>query len=165
MQFLAQVMPPDLGPAAGGCAWSVYMCQNNPGLCEEWDAAAGANQALVFAADDLMPAAVPEGKAVLLAEVSAAEFVTMEGGYDQARQSWPDRAGRPHRDILGQIGGQPSWVQYDETPACQGCGEPMSFVVQLEEGHDHSTSANFGGGCGYGFACWPCRKGAFCWQQ
>ncbi len=41
----------------------------------------------------------------------------------------------------------------------------MAFVVQLEEGHDYRTAANFGGaGRGYGFACQPCGTAAFLWQ-
>jgi hypothetical protein len=41
----------------------------------------------------------------------------------------------------------------------------MTFVVQLQEGHDDQNLANFGGGgCGYGFQCRPCRNAAFLWQ-
>ena len=92
-------------------------------------------------------------------------YVTMDGDYEQARQDWAGREGRPGHDVLGQLGGQPSWVQADETPACPGCAAPMSFAVQLEEGHDYRTAANFGGaGCGYGFTCQRCSAAAFLWQ-
>jgi hypothetical protein len=42
----------------------------------------------------------------------------------------------------------------------------MNFAVQLEEGHDYRTAANFGGGgCGYGFTCRPCGTASFLWQR
>jgi hypothetical protein len=47
MQFLAQVMLGDLGQEGRQGVLSVFICQNDPGLCEEWDPAAGGNQALV----------------------------------------------------------------------------------------------------------------------
>jgi len=69
-------------------------------------------------------------------------------------------------EVLGQVGGQPAWLQNDETPVCSVCDQPMSFVAQLEEGHDHQTAANFGGGgCGYGYRCDTCRNAAFLWQR
>ncbi|TKA10985.1 hypothetical protein FCI23_13535 [Actinacidiphila oryziradicis] len=58
-----------------------------------------------------------------------------------------------------------SWVQGDETPSCPLCARPMGFVARVEEGHDHRTAANFGGGgCGYAFVCASCGQGAFRWQ-
>lgn len=165
MQFLAQVMLADLAVDEWRGVLSIFMCQNSPGMCEEWDAVAGGNQALAFAAGGLVPASVPVGPATMLGEVSAVQCVRVSEDYDWARQAWPGREGRPSRDVLGQLGGEPSWVQADETPACPQCAKPMSFVVQLEEGH-YRTAANFGGGgCGYGFACQACGTAAFCWQR
>lgn len=41
----------------------------------------------------------------------------------------------------------------------------MSFMAQSEEGRDHRTEMNFGGGgCGYTSACAPCKEGSFLWQ-
>ncbi|MFB7113316.1 hypothetical protein [Streptomyces sp. NPDC056190] len=69
------------------------------------------------------------------------------------------------RDVLGQLGGVPSWLQHDETPACPSRAQPMSFMAQLEEGRDHRTAMNFGGGgCGYVFVCASCEEGSFLWQ-
>ena len=166
MRFLAQVMLGDLGMSAPQDVLLIFMCGNDPGMCEEWDAAAGGNHALVFAAGGrLAPAAVPADPDTVLAEVSAVRYVTMNADYDDARTAWAEREGRPAGDVLGQLGGQPAWIQNDETPACSQCGKPMGFVAQLEEGHDYRTAANFGGaGCGYGFACQPCGTAAFLWQ-
>ena len=165
MQFLAQIRLDDLDPRDAGLL-SIFMCQNDPGLCDEWDPTAGGNAAYVFPAEGLAPAAVPTDGETLLAEVSAVRLVVVEApDYDAARDHWatvPDR----RREVLGQVGGEPGWLQQDETPDCPGCGTAMSFVAQLEEGHDHRTDINFGGGgCGYGFRCTDCATAAFLWQR
>lgn len=126
---------------------------------------AGGNQAFLFPAEGLRAAVVPPGPATTLGEVSAVRYVTVQAGYGEARLSWAEREHRPQLDVLGQLGGEPSWVQGDETPSCPVCARLMSFTVQLEEGHDHRTAANFGGlGCGYGFTCRECGTAAFLWQ-
>jgi hypothetical protein len=85
------------------------MCQNDPGLCDEWDATAGGNRAFTFGADAVHLAASP-GDGMALLEKSCA--------------------------------------------------------VRFEEGHDHRTSMNFGGGgYGYGLRCRPCGTAAFLWQR
>jgi uncharacterized protein YwqG len=38
-------------------------------------------------------------------------------------------------DNLGtrtKLGGQPDWIQGDQTPHCSSCGEPMTFVAQID---------------------------------
>ncbi|WP_327174220.1 hypothetical protein OG599_02275 [Streptomyces sp. NBC_01335] len=50
MQFLAH-LPLDIGVVA------VFFRQNDPGMCDDWDAAAGANHAYLFSGE-LTPAAV-----------------------------------------------------------------------------------------------------------
>lgn len=167
MQFLAQVRLDDID-AADAALLSIFMCQNDPGLCDEWDATAGGNRAFVFPLGELTPSAAPSGDTVLAPETSAVTYVpvTDSAGYDEAREHWRSESGRPLRDVLGQLGGAPAWLQFDQTPACPACALPMSFVVQLEEGHDHRTGFNFGGGgCGYGFRCRSCATAAFLWQQ
>jgi hypothetical protein len=156
----------DLDRSASQDVLLIFMCGNDPGMCSEWEAAAGGNQALLVAAGGrLTPAAVPAGPATVLGEVSAVRYVTVSADYGNARYAWAEREGRPAGDVLGQLGGRPEWIQADETPACPRCGKPMAFVVQLEEGHDYRTAANFGGaGCGYGFTCQPCGTAAFLWQ-
>ena len=162
MQFLAQVT---LDGATG--LLSIFMCQNDPGLCEEWDATAGGNRAYVLGADAVYLSGPPGDGITLMEETSGVEFVEVDGeDYFAARELWSEQTGRRAVDVLGQLGGDPAWLQFDETPTCGGCTGPMTFVVQLEEGHDHRTSANFGGGgCGYGFRCGPCGTAAFLWQS
>jgi hypothetical protein len=165
MQFLAQVLLADLGPAAPGGVLSLFMCQNDPGLCDEWDPELGGNQAFLFSGPDLRPAAVPVSPVTMLGAVSAVRYAIADGDYDTAREAWTESPGHTGRDVIGQLGGEPSWLQNEETPACPACAAPMTFVVQLEEGHDHRTAANFGGaGSAYAFTCYPCTTAGFLWQ-
>jgi uncharacterized protein YwqG len=170
MQFVAQVLLGDLAPRAEDQhqrgLLSIFMCQNDPGLCEEWDPSSGGNRALLFTTGELMPAAVPPGDDTLLQEACGISVSTVDAAtYGEARSSWSREKDQPLRHVLGQLGGVPGWIQNDETPTCPVCAASMRFVVQLEEGHDHTTSLNFGGGgCAYAFACEPCRRASFLWQ-
>jgi hypothetical protein len=144
MQFLAHL------PLESGAA-SVFFCQNEPGLCEEWDATSGGNRAFVFSGP-LQPAEVPAEGETLLGAVTALHLHPD----DTAAQA----------PVLGRWGGEPDWLQNDETPNCPSCEADMAFVAELEEGHDFATSANFGGGGrGYVFTCQPCSEAAFLWQR
>ncbi|ONI72408.1 hypothetical protein BWI15_20450 [Kribbella sp. ALI-6-A] len=157
MQFLAQVL-------TGEHAVAIFMCANDPGLCEEWDPAAGGNRALVFPASELAPAQVPAEGETRLPEASGIDLVTDDAPYETAREQWAKTNGRPRREILGQLGGTPSWLQGDETPTCASCTQPMNLVAQLEQGLSR-TEMNFGGGSGYAFACLPCAEATFLWQS
>ena len=172
MQFLAQLLLDDVNLHGADAVsesrgiLSIFMCQNEPGLCDEWDPAAGGNQALLFSRAELAAAPVPAQGTTLLSEACGIDYAPMDAaGYGEARSLWSEAGGRPLRDVLGQLRGAPSWLQGDETPSCPSCAQPMGFVAQLEEGHDHRTAMNFGGGgCGYAFSCEPCGQGAFLWQ-
>jgi hypothetical protein len=166
MQFLAQISLADV-EAYGTGLLSIFMCQNDPGLCDEWDAAAGGNRAFAFGADAVHLPMPPSDGDVLIREASAVGFDEVDAaGYLDAVDRWHQETDRPVREVLGHVRGEAAWLQADETPLCGGCGQPMTFTVQLEEGHDHRTAANFGGGgCGYGFRCEHCRVAAFLWQR
>jgi hypothetical protein len=153
MQFVAQLRLGDDDLLA------IFMCANDPGLCDEWDASAGGNRALLLPAGGAPVTPPPDG-ATSLGAVSAVALVAREGDYDAARGAWPGS----RREVLGQLGGVPAWIQGDETPACPACHTPMAFVAQLEEGREDATAANFGGGCAYAFACLTDREAAFLWQ-
>lgn len=130
---------------------AVFLCQNDPGMCDDWDATAGANRAFVFRGP-LSPATVPTEGETLLGAVTALR---------------PHPADTPTTEpVLGRLGGEPHWIQGDETPGCPSCTGPMAFTAELEEGADFETSANFGGGgLGYVFHCRPCGEAAFLWQR
>lgn len=164
MQFLAQV---DLAATAGGGTglFSVFMCQNDPGMCDDWDATSGGNRAFVFGAGAVHSAVPPDDGVTMLKAVCAVAFERVEAdGYLAAAEEWSRLTGRDAREVLGQAGDAAQWLQNDETPDCGECSRPMTFVVQLDEGHDHHTAINFGNGWGYGFRCAPCGTAAFLWQ-
>jgi hypothetical protein len=143
MQFLAH-LPLDTGTI------SVFYCQNDPGMCDEWDAAAGGTRAYVFSGP-LRPAAVPNDGVTLLRGSTGLHLQSEEA---------PTQA-----PVVGHISGDPDWQQNDETPLCSACTSPMTFTAELEEGHDFATAANFGGGGrGYVFRCDQCTTAAFLWQ-
>lgn len=58
--------------------------------------------------------------------------------------------GKRHR-----LGGDPDWIQGDETPSCS-CGEKMSFYGQLDSIGDKYCLAD----CAliYVFVCWGCGE-------
>jgi hypothetical protein len=120
-------------------------------MCGDWDTTAGANRAFVFRGQ-LSVATVPaEGETLLIAvtalHLHPADTPTTE-------------------PVLGRLGGEPDWIQGDETPACRSCAARMTFTAELGEGSDFATSANFsGGGRGYVFHCHPCSEAAFLWQR
>jgi hypothetical protein len=177
MQFLAQIILDGLGRPIGqghthaGHVMAIFMCQNDPGMCDGWSPTAGSNRALLFPADTLQPMPAPEpdddNEGVLrLGAVNAVSLVSSPSAdYFSAREEWGNRSGNSLRNVLGQLGGQPDWLQGDETPTCPTCTQPMNLVAQFEEGPDHSTAMNFGGcGTAFAFACGPCAQAAFLWQ-
>ncbi|KUH36437.1 hypothetical protein ATE80_23490 [Streptomyces kanasensis] len=144
MLFLAHL------PLAQGVI-AVFLCQNDPGMCDDWDATSGANRVYVWEGP-LSAAAVPAQGETQLGAVTAL---------------CPRPADTPTAEpVLGRLGGEPDWIQGDETPGCPSCTARMSFTAELEEGADFETSANFGGGGrGYVFHCRPCGEAAFLWQR
>lgn len=159
MMFLAH-LPVDAGVV------SVFMCQNDPGLCEEWDPAAGGNRAYLFPSDAALHAvAVPaEGETALTVVTGLQPTTVAEDAYPAAVKTWTD-AGNDRHDALGQLGGEPQWLQADETQECPDCEQPMDFALMLEQGRDYQTGMNFGGdGWGYVFTCGGCRRAQFLWQ-
>lgn len=175
MQFLAQIALDGLGGPTGQAgstaAWvmAIFMCQNDPGMCDEWSPTLGGNLALLFPRDDLQPILLPhqddEGT-LRLGDVNTVQLVPEPAAdYGSAREAWGNRPGNDLRNVLGQLGGQAHWLQDDETPACPRCSRAMDLIAQLEEGPDHSTAMNFGGGgAAFAFACHPCARAAFLWQ-
>ncbi|MFD9502474.1 hypothetical protein [Streptomyces sp. NPDC060035] len=157
---------------------SVFLCQNDPGACEFWDASSSANRVYLFPREELRPVAVPEAGLTLLPATSAIrthvvtidpEDVCGEEGigpdaYDLARSGWkrePEERFGKQREVLGSLGGSPSYLEDDRLPACPSCTGTMEFAAHLEEGIARETAMNLGGQLGYVFVCRPCREGAF----
>jgi hypothetical protein len=152
MQFLGQI---PVETQQGESLLLLFMCQNDPGLCDEWDANAGGNAVIVVPARSLELVAAPAARETIRPVRHGAAVVKVKAeSYDEAREAWAASTGANVRNVLGQIGGRPAWLQGEEVPSCDSCKAPMSFVAQLEEGPDHKTAMNFGGGgCAYVYHC------------
>lgn len=132
----------------------VFMCQNDPGCCDEWDPNEGGNLAVFVPAGALTLAEPPAEGLTLRETTNGARTETQDAeDYEAARRQWCERTGQPGCQVIGQLHGAPSWLQADETPGCPACGAPMHLAAQLEEGPDAHTAMNFGGGCAYLFQC------------
>ncbi|KJY36107.1 DUF1963 domain-containing protein [Streptomyces sp. NRRL S-495] len=168
----------------------LFACQNRPGVCQDWEARSGANLALILPARGLAPIPLPvpadldededddeddldapdedefEEEVLLLGATRAAEpqLLPEAQDFDSARAAWAARTGRPRNHVLGQLNGTPAWLQYDQTPTCASCAEPMRLAVQFQEGPDPLTAMNFGSGRAYAFVCSPCTDAVFLWQ-
>ena len=157
---------------------SVFLCQNDPGACEFWDASSSANRVYLFPREELRPVAVPEAGLTLLPATSAirTHVVTVDpedacdeegiepDAYDLARSGWrrePEERFRKQREVLGSLGGSPSYLEDDRLPVCPSCTGTMEFAAHLEEGITRETAMNLGGQLGYVFVCRPCSEGAF----
>ena len=160
MQFVAQLR------LEGARVAAVFLCDSYHGDCATWDPWEGANSVSVHASEGLVPAPVPGGDGTLLDGVAGLELADRpEDDCFEAAEAWSAATGRPELDVLGQWGGEPWWMQGDETPACRGCAGSMSFVAMLWEGHDPSGAVpNFGTGAGYVFVCDRCARGVFLFQ-
>lgn len=145
----------------------LFMCQNQPGMCDEWDADAGGNQVVTVPTTGLDLVQPPSSEeAVRPTRYGARIVVRGEEDYEAARAAWSKENDASPREVLGQLGGTPSWLQGEEVPSCSVCQKPMRFVAQLEQGPNWQTEMNFGGGgCAYVFHC-ACRSATpkFLWQ-
>ena len=154
MQFLAQV------PLSEKEVALVFMCQNKPGLCDEWDPDAGGNTVRV----------VPSGEATTIQAPSAGETTLpfqVDVGVLPFEHTYESALREPAlgRSVLGKLGGTPEWIQADETPHCNACRSAMRFVGQFEQATDGRVEMNFGGGLAYLFKCSCAGTSAkFLWQ-
>lgn len=159
MQFLAKI-------SAHEELHQIFMCQNDPGMCDDWDANGGGNAVVVTKPVELEYVTPPSEGVVLRETEHSTKVIKVEGNdYEDARSSWAEKNSHSPREVLGQLFGEPSWIQGDEIPVCSNCDSPMEFVAQLEQGPDWQTEMNFGGGgVGYLFRCGRDGSAKFLWQ-
>lgn len=167
MQFVAQIKLSDSNDPTFSLRPEVlliFMCQNDPGMCDDWDANSGGNAIVIAAPGSAVIQAPASGEVVLQKETFFVlkpydSGVTKETDDDQYVAAIDE-----NHAIRGKIGGNALWIQGDETPECD-CGAQMKFVAMLEEGG--GGGINFGGGgIGYVFACVDCKdKAKFLWQS
>ncbi len=140
----------------------LFECQQQPGSCEEWSANSGGNAAVITSLSDAKPLAPPSGP-TFLSNGFALDFLACvdPANKEDVLQNYEEVRTAPGSRMVGKAGGEPAWIQNDETPTC-GCGATMSFVAQLEE---CAEGLNFGCGTAYAFVCKHCRENAkFLWQ-
>jgi hypothetical protein len=120
MQFLGQIA---LDDSSTNRLALIFMCQNDPGLCDEWDANLGGNCALVVPiVGDGRLAEAPETGVTTRGSVYGSRVEAVDSvSYDDARERWVEGNRSAERQILGMLGGEPSWLQGDETPICDHC--------------------------------------------
>jgi hypothetical protein len=167
MQFIAQIKLSDSDDASLNSRPDlllIFMCQNDPGMCDDWDPNSGGNAAMLVSPGG----SAANAPAVGITQLDQESFVVL---------SHLESSGSPEEDydnyiasvnaddsVLGKIGGNAAWLQNDDTPTCS-CGSQMNFVALLEE--RGGGGINFGGGgIGYAFACTQCDGNAkFLWQN
>lgn len=167
MQFLGQIQAATENNSSTELLL-LFMCQNEPGLCDEWDADGGGNKVVPVATNDLMLLQPPPSGETTRATRYGAKVIEQQAAdYETARNTWASTNGIGRREVLGQLAGTPAWIQNDEVPICDSCSKPMHFVAQLEEGPDSKTAMNFGGGgCAYVFQCiCSSRNAKMLWQR
>jgi len=154
MQYLGRLAIPADEQRAARFAL-LFMCNNDPGMCEEWDADAGGNSVLIVPGENLEPVkSAPAATAVRSTLYGARITSLAQPDYDAAREEWAQANSNFTRQVLGQMFGRPAWIQSEFTPKCGVCNEPMQFIAQLESGPEAATEMNFGGGgCAYVYEC------------
>jgi hypothetical protein len=159
MQYLGKL-------ADGDHLHLLFMCQNDPGCCDEWDPDEGGNRVITFKPKHLTNVPVPDsGETLRNTEYGCKIVKYRDLDYNEARANWANKTNNSFRMVLGMVDGDPYWLQGDETPTCSSCSKPMKFKALLEVGPEYKTEMNFGGGgCAYLFTCGPCESAKFLWQ-
>jgi len=100
MQFLGQLQ------ATPDQLLLLFMCQNDPGCCEEWDPDAGGNKVVTVSTENLELVAPPEGGETLReTRYGAAPASSDKPDFYEALEAWVAESGRSQLDVLGQMGG------------------------------------------------------------
>jgi len=166
MRFLAQIPLAECDevlPNRSSQKVLIFQCENDPGMCDDWDAESGGNTAILVEVARGVPLQVPEGETLLPSE-SRIQFVPYEARPGESPDdAYCEAVDEPDSKVIGKVGGSPLWIQGDETPTCE-CGAGMAFVCQLE--CRGGGGINFGdAGAGYAFVCPKCSDQArFLWQ-
>ena len=166
MQFLAQVglAETDIeNLAERQQLLLLFQCQNEPGMCDEWDPDGGGNSAVLVPQGGTEAPTPPAGPTTLPSVSPVSATVYDDTNLSETPDDNYCSAFEADTSVLGKTGGAPLWIQGDETPTCP-CGSRMTFVSQIEE--RGGGGINFGdAGAGYAFVCVDCESSAkFLWQ-
>jgi len=78
------------------------MCQNGPGLCDEWDAYAGGNQVISVGCESLKLVDSPGVGEVIRPLRHGATIAHVDSdSYDSAREVWSSSTDQNMREVLG----------------------------------------------------------------
>lgn len=78
---------------------------------------------------------------------------------NQDKQIYFPYAGESNKEYFGKrnkLGGNPDWIQNDETPECRICGKKMTFYGQLDSINDECMIGD--AGLIYVFYCFDCGE-------
>jgi uncharacterized protein YwqG len=69
-----------------------------------------------------------------------------------------------------KLGGEPDWIQNDETPICPNCGSKMEFICQIDSidyGKKKDEKEYMFGDVGmlYNFFCFSCEEAKTIFQE
>lgn len=135
----------------------IFMCTNDPGMCDEWEPDSGGNAAILVSKTTAMSVEVPCDREDFILE----ETLLALEECDDSSDAYCELFNQSKGEVYGKLGGEPLWIQCDKTPRCD-CGAKMTFVIQLE----YSGEVEFGdAGSGYGFVCSICQDRAKFFSQ
>lgn len=87
-------------------------------------------------------------------QIRPTELETGDGDLPERRVTLVPVAAGKEAGRKSKLGGQPKWIQMDQTPDCPKCERPMAFVLQLAG----DSRVSYGDeGMLYAFACPDCR--------
>jgi hypothetical protein len=147
---------PERLPLKRHAGLAVYCCTDSKDRgCESFIPASGSNAVVLLQAADLplhlSVARSDEGNALARRRLRYHRRLERRSEEDETLEQG------------GKVGGLPAWIQFEDTPVCSRCDEPMRFIAQLPEELDQRLA--FGdSGTGYVFACAEEHEGAFLWQ-
>ncbi|UQA56898.1 WGR domain-containing protein [Polyangium aurulentum] len=139
-------------PLRKNAALVLFVCSNEDGTCETWDADAGCNAAVFLTADALRKKALREPPEGPDGEEPPEVMEACKIAYSPAFEADPE-ANENAEDVpaTSKVGGYPAWLQFPQTPSCATCEKELAFVAQVQEVDDALNFA--GGGDGYLFRC------------
>ena len=115
LQFLGQLVMP-LADQTGNNLMLLFMCERT-GTCDDWDADLGGNCAFVVTeTSDMVALEAPDSKSSRNTIYGAYIAEVISEGYRDARKKWTGYAAGLY--VLGQLLGEPDWIQFDDTPDC-----------------------------------------------
>ncbi|MGI8415250.1 MAG: hypothetical protein ACR2P2_03385 [Nakamurella sp.] len=140
---------------------TVFQCENNPGMCADWEPFAGGNAAVLVTGATVGQRAPGGVKCYPPIRVGVRQLAAP---YEALAETGNQSDATVFAESVGQFGGTPYWIQADETPDCPSCSAgPMRFVAQFDPGPHEFNFGDYG--TAYAFDCPTCNSAAWLWQS